>query len=169
MHGDMRNFDFERTFALVTIPFRAFQHLLTVEDQIACLTCVRRHMADDGRFIVDVFNPSLEMLVNKELGEEFDSDPLFPLPDGRTVQRRARIIERNRFTQVNDCEDSRLHGLNTPASNSQASFSDAIGRRDRRRTGRIRVGGLVDTRARSEPTSSSCAVGTVLGSCRCLT
>ena len=102
--GDMRDFDLRRQFGLVTIPFRAFQHLLAVEDQIACLTCVRRHIAEDGRFIVDLFNPSLEMLVNKEVGVEFDSDPPFVLPDGRTVQRRAKILERNRFTQVHDNE-----------------------------------------------------------------
>src|SRR5262245_53730731 len=75
----MRDFDLARTFSLVTIPFRAFQHLLTVEDQIACLTCVRRHMSADGRFIVDLFNPSLEMLVNTEVGMEFESDPPFVL------------------------------------------------------------------------------------------
>jgi SAM-dependent methyltransferase len=104
VHGDMRDFNLGRQFALVTIPFRAFHHLVTVEDQMACLTCVRRHVADDGRFIVDLFNPSLEVLVNKEVGLEFDTDPPFVLPDGRTVQRRARIIERNRLTQVNDNE-----------------------------------------------------------------
>ena len=104
LHADMRDFDLARTFPLVTIPFRAFQHLVTVEDQIACLTCVRRHMSANGRFIVDLFNPSLEMLVNTETGVEFDTDPPFVLPDGRTVQRRLRIIQRNRLTQVNDNE-----------------------------------------------------------------
>ena len=104
LHADMRDFDLARTFSLVTIPFRAFQHLLTVDDQIACLTCVRRHMSADGRFVVDLFNPSLEMLVNTEVGVEFESDPPFVLPDGRTVQRRMRVIQRNRLTQVNDNE-----------------------------------------------------------------
>jgi SAM-dependent methyltransferase len=104
VHADMRDFDLGRTFALVTIPFRAFQHLLTVEDQIACLTSVRRHMADGGRFIVDLFNPWLEVLVNKPLGEEFDTDPPFTLPDGRTVQRRGKIIARHHFSQVIDNE-----------------------------------------------------------------
>jgi len=104
VHADMREFDLGRQFALVTLPFRAFQHLLTVEDQIACLTCVRRHIADDGRFIVDAYNPSLEMLVNTKSGEEFDADPPFTLPDGRTVQRRLRIIERNQFAQISDNE-----------------------------------------------------------------
>jgi SAM-dependent methyltransferase len=104
VYAHMRDFDLGRTFSLVTIPFRAFQHLLTVDDQLACLTCVRRHMSDDGRFIVDLFNPSLEMLVNTEVGVELDPDPPFLLPDGRTVQRRMRIIQRNRLTQVNGNE-----------------------------------------------------------------
>ena len=104
IHADMRAFDLGRTFPLVTIPFRAFQHLLTVEDQIACLMSVRRHMSDDGCFIVDLFNPSLEMLVNKEVGVEFVTDPEFFLPDGRTVERHARIIRHNRLTQVTDNE-----------------------------------------------------------------
>ena len=104
VHADMRDFDLGRQFPLVTLPFRAFQHLLIVEDQIACLTCVRRHVADDGRFIVDLFNPSLEMLVNTEVGVELDPEPPFALPDGRTVERRMRMIQRNRLTQVNDNE-----------------------------------------------------------------
>jgi SAM-dependent methyltransferase len=104
VHADMRDFDLRRTFPLVTTPFRAFQHLLTVEDQIACLTCVRRHMSKDGRFVLDLFNPSLEMLVNKEVGVEFVADPAFLLPDGRAVERHAKIIRHNRFTQVTDNE-----------------------------------------------------------------
>src|SRR6266404_7491436 len=35
--GDMRNFDLGRKFALITIPFRPFQHLLDPPDQVACL------------------------------------------------------------------------------------------------------------------------------------
>jgi len=33
--GDMRSFELGRKFSLVTIPFRPFQHLLTVEDQLS--------------------------------------------------------------------------------------------------------------------------------------
>ena len=104
LHGDMRDFDLRRTFPLVSMPFRAFQHLLTVQEQIACLTSVRRHVTDAGCFIVDLFNPSLEMLVNREPGVEFVSDPAFPLPDGRTVERRGKIIRHDRLTQVTDHE-----------------------------------------------------------------
>src|SRR6516162_7312341 len=37
VQGDMRNFDAGQKFKSVTIPFRPFQHLTTVEDQLSCL------------------------------------------------------------------------------------------------------------------------------------
>jgi hypothetical protein len=100
---DMRRFSVDRHFRLATIPFRPFQHLLTVDDQLACLACIRHHLADNGRLVFDIFNPSLDMLV-RPVGEEFDSDPEFVMNDGRRVSRRARIVGRDRFTQVNQLE-----------------------------------------------------------------
>jgi SAM-dependent methyltransferase len=63
LRGDMRRFALPRRFALVLIPFRAFQHLLTVRDQRACLACVRRHLRPGGRLIIDLFDPRLEFLL----------------------------------------------------------------------------------------------------------
>jgi SAM-dependent methyltransferase len=104
VHGDMRAFDLHRTFALITIPFRPFQHLLTVDDQLACLACVRRHLADAGRLVFDVFNPSIEALASTPLNEEIGNEPEFTTPDGRRVTRCFKIARANRFAQVNDIE-----------------------------------------------------------------
>lgn len=59
--GDMRDFDMGRSFGSILIPFHTFQHLVEREDQLACLDCVRRHLADRGRLVLDVagFDPSL--------------------------------------------------------------------------------------------------------------
>jgi hypothetical protein len=40
VEGDMRDFDLGRRFSLILIPFRAFLHLLTVEDQKQALDCI---------------------------------------------------------------------------------------------------------------------------------
>ena len=64
VEGDMRDFDLPERFGLVYIPFRSFQHLLAVEDQLACLSCVRRHLAPGGRFALTVFNPDLIRIAN---------------------------------------------------------------------------------------------------------
>ena len=42
VEADMRRFDLGRAFTLVTIPFRPFRHLLTVEDQPGELLFVAR-------------------------------------------------------------------------------------------------------------------------------
>ncbi len=62
VEGDMRNFALSGQFNLIMIPYRAFQHVHTVADQRQCLSCVHRHLADGGLFIVDVFDPNLSII-----------------------------------------------------------------------------------------------------------
>ena len=102
--GDMRRFELSQSFQLITLPFRPFQHLTTVEDQLACLGCLRRHLAQDGRVILDVFNPSLKALAKTNFGEEVSEEPEFSMPDGRKVIRRHRIVSRDEANQVNYVE-----------------------------------------------------------------
>jgi SAM-dependent methyltransferase len=102
--GDMRRFELGRTFALATIPFRPFQHLLTVEDQLSCLESVRRHLVSRGGLVLDLFNPSLDALVNGPLGEEHAEEPEFTTPDGRRVVRRHKTVAYDRFNQIGDYE-----------------------------------------------------------------
>jgi len=104
VQADMRRFDLDRAFTLVTIPFRPFQHLLTVEDQLACLASIHRHLVDDGTLILDIFNPSLDALVNRPVGEEISGEPEFTMPDGRRVIRRHKTVAHEQFNQVNDFE-----------------------------------------------------------------
>src|SRR3990172_922944 len=53
LSGDMRDFELERTFDLIFAAFGTFHHLLTPEDQLACLSCIRRHLAPGGLFVCD--------------------------------------------------------------------------------------------------------------------
>ena len=64
--GDMRDFSLGRTFPLVIIPFRGFLALLSVEDQVRCLTIIREHLEPDGRLIFNIFVPDPQMLVEDE-------------------------------------------------------------------------------------------------------
>jgi len=104
VEGDMRTFRLERTFKLATTPFRPFQHLLTVEDQILCLKNIHLHLDKGGHLILDIFNPSLEALTRDNIGEEFSDEPEFIMPDGRVVNRRHKITARDHFKQVNHVE-----------------------------------------------------------------
>jgi SAM-dependent methyltransferase len=103
VEGDMRRFDLGRSFNLVTVPFRPFQHLVSVEDQLACLSCIRRHLAPGGTLILDLFNPSLEALV-RPAGVEAEDTPETLLPDGRRLSRSFRIVSQDRAAQANQVE-----------------------------------------------------------------
>ncbi len=104
VQADMRDFELPAAFKLVTVPFRPFQHLTTVEDQIACLQTIHRHLVEGGRLILDVFNPYLPSLVADNLGQEIGDEPEFTMPDGRRVVRRHRIVSRDLFNQINHVE-----------------------------------------------------------------
>ena len=60
--ADMRTFNLDRKFELITIPFNAFMHLYTLEDVDLCLSSVKRHLRDDGRLVLDVLIPDLDYL-----------------------------------------------------------------------------------------------------------
>ena len=97
--GDMRRFDLNKRFHLVTIPFRPFQHLLSAEDQMGCLACIHRHLFDQGKLVLDVFNPSLPHLAGKEeVTELMKEEPEFTMPDGPAgatapSHRVARLVQ----------------------------------------------------------------------------
>lgn len=104
VEGDMRQFDLGREFRLVTMPFRPFQHLLTVEDQLACLGSVHRHLASGGELVLDLFNPSIPLLADEGFVAELNREPHFALPDGRKVLRRFHILGRDFLRQTQDVE-----------------------------------------------------------------
>jgi ubiquinone/menaquinone biosynthesis C-methylase UbiE len=62
VEGDMRDFALDRRFNLAMIPYRAFLHLLTVEDQRRALGCIREHLADEGRLVFNIFDPSVDII-----------------------------------------------------------------------------------------------------------
>ena len=64
--GDMRDFSLGQTFPLAIIPFRGFLALLSVEDQVRCLTNIRENLEPDGRLIFNIFVPDPQMLVEDE-------------------------------------------------------------------------------------------------------
>lgn len=62
VEGDMRSFDLGRRFSLILIPFRAFLHLLSVEDQKQTLATIHAHLADGGKLVFNIFDPRLEII-----------------------------------------------------------------------------------------------------------
>jgi SAM-dependent methyltransferase len=65
LEGDMARLDLGRRFGMAFIAFRSFQHLLTVDEQRATLTGVRRHLRPDGRLALHLFDPRFDLLADE--------------------------------------------------------------------------------------------------------
>ncbi len=61
VQGTMADFQLDRSFRLVIIPYRAFQSLITPDEQRQCLTCIHSHLEPGGWAIIDLFDPRLEL------------------------------------------------------------------------------------------------------------
>ncbi|NYZ60712.1 class I SAM-dependent methyltransferase [Candidatus Micrarchaeota archaeon] len=61
--ADMRNFRLKGKFDLIIIPYNAFLHAETSEDQISTLKCARRHLKEGGTLAMNIFFPWPEYMV----------------------------------------------------------------------------------------------------------
>lgn len=73
LRADMSNFHIGTAkqtaqFRFIGMPYRTFLHLMTPQEQRACLQCVRSHMAEDGLFVVDTWAPDARFLANASKG-----------------------------------------------------------------------------------------------------
>jgi SAM-dependent methyltransferase len=96
VQADMRDFTLPRRYALITIPFRAFMHLLTTEDQIAALRCMREHLEPGGALVLNFFYPSFDRIVQPDDEPRIERE--FPHPEtGLPVVLQGR----SRYDRVN--------------------------------------------------------------------
>lgn len=58
----MRDFALDRTFDLIFVARNSLLHLLSDADWVATFTAVKRHLAPDGLFAFDIFNPNPALL-----------------------------------------------------------------------------------------------------------
>ncbi len=93
----MESFDLPgQKFPLIFSAFRAFQHLDTVDHQLACLARARAHLAPGGALAFDVFSPKLENMARDADPEALD---LSFVHEGRPVQRFVTVT-RDRVAQL---------------------------------------------------------------------
>lgn len=103
VHADMRDFDLGRQFSIIMIPFRPFQHLVTVSEQISALRAMHRHLEPGGRLVFDVFNPKIQYLVEDNSREREDTAEVI-LPDGRAFRRTGRVAAVHVADQYSEIE-----------------------------------------------------------------
>lgn len=66
VQSDMRDFSLGACYPLIICPYQSMSRLLLLEDTEKCLVAVRDHLEVGGRFIMEVYNPSMEILNRPE-------------------------------------------------------------------------------------------------------
>jgi len=87
VEGDMTDFSLGRKFNLIMIPCRAFLHLMTVDGQKKALGCIREHLADGGRLIMNFFDPRLDVLLDKPDDPGTSEEATDPLSGNKVIMR----------------------------------------------------------------------------------
>lgn len=85
---DIRKLDLKdgrkaRKFSMIFIPFNSLQCLYTLEDLEKLFGRVKAHLAEDAIFVIDIFNPSIEIMVGRSKGWKLFKD--FKTSDGRRI------------------------------------------------------------------------------------
>lgn len=62
INADMRDFSINKKFNLVIIPYRAFLHMHSVEDQKKTLKNIYNHLAPGGHLIMNMFFPRIDVI-----------------------------------------------------------------------------------------------------------
>ena len=98
VQSDMRDFSLGTTYPLIICPSQSMSRLLFVEDVERCLAAVRAHLDVRGRFIMEVYNPSLEILSRHE--DERSPFLEYDHPDGDGTVRVEFSSRYDQATQV---------------------------------------------------------------------
>ena len=117
--SDCRDFNVKKKFNLIFLPFNTLAHLHDLRSIESCFSCVKRHLTDQGRFIIDIFNPRLDILI-RDPSKRYPVRE-YPDPDGRgnvvitenNVYEKATQINRIKwYYKIGDQTEETIEELN---------------------------------------------------------
>jgi SAM-dependent methyltransferase len=104
VRSSMVQFAFNTTFDLILIPFHAFQHLISVDEQMSCLRHAHQHLSSTGRLIFDVFHVKHDLITNPEAKKERGTEPDLEISGGRRMRFCGRVVSFHPSEQYNEVE-----------------------------------------------------------------
>jgi len=101
--SDMRNFAFNKKFNLIIIPFRGFQSLLNISDQIQTVLNIKKHLTENGRLIFNAFVPDSESMGSAH-------DVLYHYKDVQDTENNRKFIiwNQSEYDQFNQIVHTRI-------------------------------------------------------------
>jgi SAM-dependent methyltransferase len=101
--ANMSSFRLPRRYSLIMIPFNAFVHCLTADDQIAALVCCREHLAPGGILALDTFFPAAALITMPDGTRDLELETTNP-ETGLPV----RMFDTRSFDRVKQEQHSRI-------------------------------------------------------------
>ncbi len=89
--GDMSDFEVGREYALVIVPFRAYLHLTTIDEQLGALDSVYDALAPEGELVLNFFAPDFALICEH-----------YGVPETTTVERDGEELTLETVTQFGD-------------------------------------------------------------------
>ena len=111
VQGDIRALDLGKKFDFIFIPFNSIHHLYKNEDLFKVLKIVKKHLQENGVFLLDCFNPNIRYIVHGEKKKETITE--YTTDDGRKVMIKQMMHYEN-ATQINRIKwrSRKLMGIN---------------------------------------------------------
>jgi SAM-dependent methyltransferase len=101
IEADIRTLDLPDKYDLIFIPFNSIHHLYQNQDLFDTLNAVKKHLKDNGFFLLDCFNPNIRYIVEAE--KEFNKIAEYTTDDGRKVAIK-QIMKYENKAQINRIE-----------------------------------------------------------------
>ncbi|MBN2431725.1 MAG: class I SAM-dependent methyltransferase [Acidobacteria bacterium] len=107
--ADTRALALRARFGLILLPFNSLAHFHDAESIGACLSAARRHLAFDGRFVVDMFNPRFDYLTRQPDERHFvaryedpDSEEPVLVTESSSYDRASQMMHNRWHFRVGD-------------------------------------------------------------------
>ena len=97
--ADCREFDLNKKFSVIFIPFNSIAHIHDLESIEALFGSVKKHLKDGGKFIIDAFVPKLEYLVRNPEKRYPVAKYQDPYGKGKMVVTETNVYDND--TQIN--------------------------------------------------------------------
>lgn len=101
IEADIRTLDLPEKYDLIFIPFNSIHHLYKNEDLFKVFNVVKNHLKEGGFFLLDCFNPNLQIIVKGE--KEQKEIAKYTSKDGREVFIKQSMRYESK-TQINRIE-----------------------------------------------------------------
>ena len=101
IEADIRTLELHEKYDLIFIPFNSIHHLYQNKDLFQALNVVKNHLKENGRFLLDCYNPNIKYIIEGEKEQKVIAE--YTTEDGRNVLIKQKMRYENK-TQINRIE-----------------------------------------------------------------